>query len=189
MASNYTSIFLSQQTKTVLFYHGFYYCGEWVPRVIQKPKTHFWYGFSYRIPWNRECQLVSLKHMQAFLDTVFPHIVSALEQFPPLNSFRRFMYCHQRSQYIRPKSKKNSFRGNYTRKYITLKRLAAKRNQNPELNQSAFHGQEQKRKQLLTKGKKQKTLTMVKMWSYLVGDVLPIKPEESSKSQLGTKLP
>ena len=51
--------------------------------------------------------------------TVFPHIVSALEQFPPLNSFRRFMYCHQRSQYIRPKSKKNSFCGNYMRKYGT----------------------------------------------------------------------
>ena len=27
------------------------------------------------------------------------------------------MYCDQRSQYIRPKSKKNSFRGNYMRKY------------------------------------------------------------------------
>ena len=27
------------------------------------------------------------------------------------------MYCDQRSQYIRPKSKKNSFRGNYSRKY------------------------------------------------------------------------
>ena len=38
--------------------------------------------------------------------TVFPHIVSALEKFPPLNSFRTFMYCDQRSQYIRPKSKK-----------------------------------------------------------------------------------
>ena len=27
------------------------------------------------------------------------------------------MYCDQRSQYIRPSSKKNSFRGNYSRKY------------------------------------------------------------------------
>ena len=27
------------------------------------------------------------------------------------------MYCNQRSQYIRPISKKNSFRGNYSRKY------------------------------------------------------------------------
>ena len=27
------------------------------------------------------------------------------------------MYCHQRSQYIRPNSKKNSFHGNYSRKY------------------------------------------------------------------------
>ena len=27
------------------------------------------------------------------------------------------MYCNQRSQYIRPNSKKNSFRGNYSRKY------------------------------------------------------------------------
>ena len=50
-------------------------------------------------------------------NTVFPRIVSALEQFPPLNSFRTFMYCNQRSQYIRPNSKKNSFRGNYSRKY------------------------------------------------------------------------
>ena len=51
------------------------------------------------------------------LHTVFPHIVSTLEQFPPLNSFRIFMYCDQRSQYIRQKSKKNSFCGNYMRKY------------------------------------------------------------------------
>ena len=43
-----------------------------------------------------------------------------LEYFPPLNSFRTFMYCDQRSQYIRPKSKKNSFRGNYMRKYGSL---------------------------------------------------------------------
>ena len=50
-------------------------------------------------------------------DTVLPHIVSALEQFPTLNSFRTFMYYDQRSQYIRPSSKKNSFRGNYMRKY------------------------------------------------------------------------
>ena len=50
-------------------------------------------------------------------DTVFPQIVSALEQFPPLNSFRTCMYCGQRSQYIRLNSKKNSFRGNYSQKY------------------------------------------------------------------------
>ena len=55
--------------------------------------------------------------------TVLPHIVSALEQFPPLNSFRTFMYCQQRSQYTRPKSKKNSFRGNYMRKYGISKLL------------------------------------------------------------------
>ena len=29
--------------------------------------------------------------------TVFPQIVSALELFPPLNSFRTCMYCGQRS--------------------------------------------------------------------------------------------
>ena len=40
--------------------------------------------------------------------------------FPPLNSFRTCMYCHQRSQYIRLNSKKNSFRGNSSRKYGTL---------------------------------------------------------------------
>ena len=33
-------------------------------------------------------------------NTVFLQIVSALEQFPPLNSFRTFVYCNQRSQYI-----------------------------------------------------------------------------------------
>ena len=37
--------------------------------------------------------------------------------FPPLNSFRACMYCDQRWQYIRLNSKKNSFRGNYSRKY------------------------------------------------------------------------
>ena len=49
--------------------------------------------------------------------TVFPRIVSALEYFPPLNSFRTCMYCDERSQYIRLNSKKNSFRGNYSQKY------------------------------------------------------------------------
>ena len=44
--------------------------------------------------------------------TVFPRIVSGLEYFPLLNSFRTFMYCD-----IRPNSKNNSFRGNYLRKY------------------------------------------------------------------------
>ena len=33
-------------------------------------------------------------------NTVFPHIVSALEQFPPLNSFRTFTYYDLLSQYI-----------------------------------------------------------------------------------------
>ena len=33
------------------------------------------------------------------------------------------MYCDQRSQYIRPKSKKNNFRGNYLRKYSIFTRL------------------------------------------------------------------
>ena len=33
------------------------------------------------------------------------------------NSFRNCMYCDQRSYYIRLNSKKNSFRGNCTRKY------------------------------------------------------------------------
>ena len=33
------------------------------------------------------------------------------------NSFRTCMYCDLWSQYIRLNSKKNSFRGNYTRKY------------------------------------------------------------------------
>ena len=36
------------------------------------------------------------------------------------DSFRTCMYCHQRSQYIRPNSKKNSVRGNYSRKYGVL---------------------------------------------------------------------
>ena len=42
-----------------------------------------------------------------------PWIVSYLELFPLLNSFHTFMYCNQRS----PNSKKNSFHGNYSRKY------------------------------------------------------------------------
>ena len=33
------------------------------------------------------------------------------------NTFLTFMYCHKRSQYIRPTSKKNSFRGNCSWKY------------------------------------------------------------------------
>ena len=41
------------------------------------------------------------------LYTENPRTVSALEQFPPLNSFRICMYCDQRSQYIRLSSKKN----------------------------------------------------------------------------------
>ena len=55
-------------------------------------------------------------------NNVFPRIVSALEWFPPLNSFHTFMYCNKRSQYIGLNSKKNSFCGNYLRKYGTLTR-------------------------------------------------------------------
>ena len=33
------------------------------------------------------------------------------------NSFRTFMYCDKMSQYIRPNSKKNNFRRNYSQKY------------------------------------------------------------------------
>ena len=33
-------------------------------------------------------------HFSNLQNTVFPHIVSALEYFPPLNSFRTFMYCN-----------------------------------------------------------------------------------------------
>ena len=51
------------------------------------------------------------------MSTVFPRIVSALEYFPPLNSFRTCMYCDQRSHYIRLNSKKNNFHGIYSRKY------------------------------------------------------------------------
>ena len=36
-------------------------------------------------------------YSEFFVYTVFPRIVSALEQFPPLNSFHTFMYCDQRS--------------------------------------------------------------------------------------------
>ena len=56
--------------------------------------------------------------------TIFLRIVSALEQFPPLNSFRTCMCCDQRSQYIRLNSKKNSFRGNYLRKYGSFRIIA-----------------------------------------------------------------
>ena len=51
--------------------------------------------------------------------TVFPRIISALEQFSLLNTF---MYCHQRSHYIRPNSKKNSFCGKNSQKYGILGR-------------------------------------------------------------------
>ena len=61
-----------------------------------------------------------LGHVFLFIDTVFPRIVYALTQFPPLNSFCTFMYCDQRSQYIKPNSIKNSFRRNYLRKYGNL---------------------------------------------------------------------
>ena len=56
-----------------------------------------------------------------FLDCSFEYRISA-------NSFRPWIvsapvctqYCDQRSQYIRLNSKKNSFHGNYSRKYGTL---------------------------------------------------------------------
>ena len=41
------------------------------------------------------------------------------------------MYCDQRSQYIRPKSKKNSFRGNYMRKYGNLKNFTLHKIKSP----------------------------------------------------------
>ena len=43
------------------------------------------------------------------MNTVFPRIVSPLEQFPPLNSFRTCMYCDQRRKLFKG--------GNYSQKY------------------------------------------------------------------------
>ena len=45
---------------------------------------------------------------------IFPRIVSSFEYFP------HFMYCDQR-YILRPNSKKNSFRGNYSWKYGNIK--------------------------------------------------------------------
>ena len=44
------------------------------------------------------------------------------------------MHCHQRSQYIRPNSKKNSFRGNYSRIYGSHKNFDI-----PGLNKYPFY--------------------------------------------------
>jgi hypothetical protein len=60
--------------------------------------------------------------------TVFPHIVSALEYVPPFNSFcsKNSVYWvknwnfQQLIEFLQfPNSKKNSFSGNYSRKYGT----------------------------------------------------------------------
>ena len=60
-------------------------------------------------------------------DTIFPHLVSAIEQFPPLNSFRsknlvsqvkKIEICSNYLSFLQfPNSKKNSCRGNYLWKY------------------------------------------------------------------------
>ena len=68
--------------------------------------------FCYRTDGNYYLKL-SCQELITYPYTLFPHIVSPLEQFPPLNSFCTLMQCVQRSQYIRPNSKKNSFRRNY----------------------------------------------------------------------------
>ena len=76
-----------------------------------------------------------LNPLQTFVSllsiTVFPHIVSSLEYFPPLNSFLTFLRklfkfsLHRRKTIVETIwifqgftiSKKNSWRGNYMRKY------------------------------------------------------------------------
>ena len=57
--------------------------------------------------------------------TIFPQIVSALEQVSSLEQYP------QRSQYKRPNSKKNSFRGNYSWKY-GKQRLSRKKRYHPQ---------------------------------------------------------
>ena len=71
------------------------------------------------------------------LDAIFPQIISSLEQFTPFNSFPNNYSIHevkncQNAETIWkfphfPLSKKNSFRGNYMRKYSILYHQSTKK--------------------------------------------------------------
>ena len=43
--------------------------------------------------YNNFCQILVIGRGKLFMNTVIPHIVSALEYFPPLKSIRICMYC------------------------------------------------------------------------------------------------
>ena len=61
---------------------------------------------------------VDSQNLSHFISMISKYCISANSFLPWIvNSFHTFMYCHQKSQYIRPNSKKNSFHGNYSRKY------------------------------------------------------------------------
>ena len=85
------------------------------------PFVHEWLQLGHLLSNQRTFQLQSLFYIVHILGLIQYSVQCNLpyfrEKFPPLNSSRTFMYWDQRLQYIRPKSKKNSFRGNYMRKY------------------------------------------------------------------------
>ena len=94
----------------ILGLKNFWSC-VWISNNHSWDISHFYFFFrSNNCSWD---QTTNSETMNLETDL----IVSALEYFPPLNSFRTCMYCEQRSQYIRLNSKKNSFRGNYLQKY------------------------------------------------------------------------
>ena len=82
-----------------------------------RPSTTFSSNHKNSKPAELACLFVIGWNSCRWLSCVTTYLLPPLKRFPPLNSFRTFMYCDQRSQYIRPISKKNGFRGNYSRKY------------------------------------------------------------------------
>ena len=82
---------------------GILKCGYFVSKIISCEKKYF-------------SDLNSRLNIEKKLNGIQKYRIAA-------NSFRTCMYCYQRSHYIRLNSKKNSFRGNYSRKYGLRKKL------------------------------------------------------------------
>ena len=59
-------------------------------RIVSEETILFWKWKMWKLSYSFRIMANFLLHK---LNIVYPRIVSALEQFPPLNSFRTFMYC------------------------------------------------------------------------------------------------
>ena len=94
---------------------------DWLPRLHfhyfkRKIRWNFcWVKKIYKNELNKKFNVSNVYACMKSLNTVFPHIVSSLEQFPHIYVLWPLALCTVTFGFSN--SKKNSFRGNYMRKY------------------------------------------------------------------------